>query len=75
MPKPTRLLPRAGSRARLTHFGGEVELANVTAVHDGGRRLEVSCQDGELVEFVLSEATAKFVATGWAGGTQLQLLD
>jgi hypothetical protein len=72
--KPTRPMPRLGSRVRVTHFGGEVEIATVTAVNDGGRRLQVHCEDGEA-EFVLSEATAKFVATGWADGMRLQLLD
>jgi hypothetical protein len=73
MLQPTRPLPRAGAPARITHFGGEVELATVVAVHQDGRRLHVRCQDGDA-EFVLSEATAKFVATGWASGMRLQLL-
>lgn len=75
MLRPTRPLPRPGARARLIHFGGEVESATITAVHEGGRRLQVSCEGGELAEFVLSEATAKFVAVGSADGTRLQLLD
>ncbi|HEY1689154.1 MAG TPA: hypothetical protein VGF95_09860 [Solirubrobacteraceae bacterium] len=75
MLRPTRPLPHAGSRVRLIHFGGEVESATILAVHDGGRRLEVGCIDGERAEFVLSEATAKFVAVGWADGMRLQMLD
>jgi hypothetical protein len=74
MLRPTRPLPRAGALVRLTHFGGEVEIATLQAVQDGGRRLLVDCQDGRAT-FVLSEANAKFVATGSAGGTRLELLD
>lgn len=74
MLKPTRPLPRVGSRVRITHFGGDVEAAAVNAVLEGGRRLLVGCEDGEA-EFVLSEATAKFVASGSAHGMRLQLLD
>lgn len=73
MLEPTRPLPRAGARVRLTHFGGEVEIAVVVAVEAGGRRLDVRCEDGEA-RFELSEATAQFVATGWASGTRLELL-
>jgi hypothetical protein len=74
VPTPTRLPPRVGSRVRITHFGGETEIATVAAIWDDGRSLLVAAADGEA-EFVLSAATAKFVASGVADGARLQLLD
>jgi hypothetical protein len=67
MPGPSRQLPRVGAQARIAHFGGSFELGVVVAVHDDGRRLEVRGEGGEVLEFVLSRATARFV---WAGGGQ-----
>jgi hypothetical protein len=64
-----------GARARVDHFGGQAEAGTVTAVHDDGRRLEVRLQGGEVVEFVLSPATARFVAATGPGGPRLELLD
>jgi hypothetical protein len=71
---PTRLLPRIGARARIQHFGGGVEMGTVCAVGDGGRRVEVSCESGERLEFALSPATAKFVLVGAAHGAEMELL-
>jgi hypothetical protein len=71
---PSRPVPRVGSRARIAHFGGGFELGTVIAVHDEGRRLEVRCEAGELLEFVLSPATARFVSAGRAHGPRLELL-
>jgi hypothetical protein len=71
---PSRPLPRVGASARVTHFGGACELATVTAVLDGGRRVEVRVRGGELLEFALSPATARFVAAGGPGGRRLELL-
>lgn len=72
---PSRPLPRTGARARIALFGGGFQTATVLAVHDGGRRLEVRSDSGELLEFVLNPATAAFTAAGGAGGPRLQLLD
>jgi hypothetical protein len=47
----------------------------VLAVHDQGRRLEVRGQSGELFEFVLNPATARFMSGAAAGGPRLELLD
>ena len=44
------------------------------AVHDDGRRLEVRDETGEVLEFVLSPATARFVQAGTAHGPRLELL-
>ena len=44
------------------------------AVHDDGRRLEVRDEAGEVLEFVLSPATARFVSSGGAHGPRLELL-
>jgi hypothetical protein len=72
---PSRPLPRVGTRARVAHFGGGFELGTVVAVEDEGRRLAVRCHDGELVEFVLNPATARFIAAGSGTGPRLELLD
>jgi len=55
-------------------FGGGFELGVVVAVHDDGRRLEVRGERGEVLEFVLSPATARFVSAGSAHGPRLELL-
>jgi hypothetical protein len=61
---PTRPLPRAGAHARIVHFGGGIEQATVVEVLEQGRRLCVRGEDGRLLEFVLSPATARFVPAG-----------
>jgi hypothetical protein len=71
---PTRPLPRVGARARITHFGGTSEAAVVLAVEDDGRRLAVRGAGGEVLEFVLSPATARFVHADGAHGPRLELL-
>jgi hypothetical protein len=70
---PSRPLPRVGTHARITHFGGYAEAGTVVAVSEGGRRLRVRAHSGESLEFVLSPATARFVAP--AHGPRLELLD
>jgi hypothetical protein len=72
---PSRPLPRAGDRARIAHFGGGFEPATVLAVHEQGRRLEVRGEGGEVLEFVLSPATARFFLAGSAHGPRLELLE
>ncbi len=72
---PSRPLPRVGGRARIAHFGGGFELGTVLAVHDQGRRVEVRGEGGELLEFVLSPATARFVSLGATHGPRLELLE
>jgi hypothetical protein len=59
---------------RISHFGGGFERGTVLAVHEQGRRLEVSGEDGEVLEFVLSPATARFVSAESAHGPRLELL-
>jgi hypothetical protein len=72
---PSRPVPRVGARARIAHFGGDFEPGTVLAVHEGGRRVEVQgVEGGESIEFVLSPATARFVAAGSSYGTRLELL-
>ena len=70
---PTRPLPRLGAAARIVHFGGGFERGTVIAVREGGRRLLVRGESGEVFEFVLSAATARFSAPE-AGGPRLELL-
>jgi hypothetical protein len=72
--EPSRPLPRVGARARVAHFGGGFEQGTVLAVHEQGRRVEVRCEGGEVLEFVLSPATARFVSASGAHGPRLELL-
>ena len=60
--------------ARIAHFGGGFEPGTVLAVLRGGRRLEVRSEGGEVLEFVLSPATARFVSASDAHGPRLELL-
>jgi len=71
---PSRPLPRVGAKARIAHFGGGFEGGTVLAVHDEGRRLEVRGDGGEVLEFVLSPASARFVFAGGSHGPRLELL-
>jgi hypothetical protein len=72
---PSRQLPQVGAHARILYFGGVVESGVVVAVHEAGRRLEVRGETGEVLEFVLSRATARFVAAGGGQGPRLELVD
>jgi hypothetical protein len=67
-------MPRVGARARIAHFGGSFERGTVIAVLEEGRRLQVRGEGGEVLQFVLSPATARFVAAGGAHGPRLELL-
>ncbi len=71
---PSRPVPRVGAQARVTHFGGGYERGTVVAIADDGRRVEVLCEGGETLAFVLNPATARFVAAGGAHGPRLELL-
>ena len=66
-------MPRVGARSRIAHFGGGSQPGVVVAVHDEGRRVEVRSDDGELLEFVLNSATARFVSASGPHGTRLEL--
>ena len=46
----------------------------VLAVEDDGRRVTVRGAGGEVLEFVLSPATARFVHADGAHGPRLELL-
>jgi hypothetical protein len=71
---PSRPLPRVGSPARIKHFGGGSERGTVVAVREDGRRLDVRGEDGELHEFVLSPANARFISSASAHGPRLELV-
>ena len=71
---PSRPLPRVGARARIKHFGGSLEHGTIVAIEDDGRRVRVRGEDGELHEFVLSPASARFVSAGDAHGPRLELV-
>jgi len=71
---PSRPVPRVGGHARIKHFGGSVERGTVVAVRDDGTRLSVEGEDGELREFVLSPASARFVSVSDAHGPRLELV-
>jgi hypothetical protein len=68
-------MPRLGARVRIAHFGGGFEHGTVVALGDEGRCLEVRGEGAEVYEFVLSPATARFVAAGSGQGPRLELLD
>jgi hypothetical protein len=72
--EPSRPVPRVGAQARIAHFGGGFERGTVIAVHEQGRRLRVRGEGGEVLEFVLSPATARFVSAARAHGPRLELL-
>jgi hypothetical protein len=72
---PSRPFPTLGAPARIAHFGGGFEGARVVGIYDGGRRLEVRCEGGETLEFVLSPATARFIPAGNPQGPRLELLE
>jgi hypothetical protein len=59
---------------RIAHFGGGFEFGVVLAVEEGGRRVQVRGEGGQLLEFILSPATARFVAAGATQGPRLELL-
>jgi fructose-1,6-bisphosphatase/inositol monophosphatase family enzyme len=63
-----------GARARIAHFGGGFEDCVVVGVREDGRRLEVRDEAGEVMEFVLNPATARFVAAGRAQGARVELV-
>jgi len=67
-------MPRVDARARIVHFGGGVEQVVVVAVRDEGRRLDVRDEAGQVLEFALNPATARFVVAGDARGPRLELL-
>lgn len=71
---PSRPLPRVGRPVRVKHFGGGSESGTILAIGEEGRRVTVRSQDGELYEFVLSPANARFVSAGDAHGPRLELL-
>lgn len=75
MLRPSRPLPRVGTRARIAHFSGEFEHGTVLSVEEDGRRLQVRGDGGELFDFHLSSATARFVADARGQGPRLELLD
>ncbi len=68
-------MPRPGAAARIAHFGGGFEAGTVVAVLDEGRRLQVRGEGGEVLEFVLSPATARFVSASSPQGPRLELLE
>ncbi len=67
-------MPRVGAPARIAHFGGGFERGVVVAVSEEGRRVEVRGEDGEVLAFVLSPATARFTSADSAHGPRLELL-
>jgi hypothetical protein len=58
---------------RIAHFGGGFEHGTVLAVREQGRRLQVRGEGGDVLEFVLSPATARFIQAGSAQGPRLEL--
>ena len=59
---------------RIAYFGGGFEPGTIVGVREDGRRVEVRGEGGEMHEFVLSPATARFVSAASAQGPRLELL-
>jgi hypothetical protein len=74
VPTPSRPQPHVGARARIVHFGGSVEHGVVVAVLEQGRRLQVRDEAGQVLEFALSPATARFALVGGGHGPRLELV-
>lgn len=55
----------------LVNFLGSTVRGTVKHVADGGRRLEVTTEDGETLAFALNRATATFTAEGQLTGARL----
>ena len=62
-----------GARVRIARFGGAYEPGTIVAVEEEGRCLQVRADGGELLDFVLNRASARFLAAGAAGGERLEL--
>ncbi|MGA9283932.1 MAG: hypothetical protein WBV85_00660 [Solirubrobacteraceae bacterium] len=71
---PSRPLPRADGHVRIKHFGGSIERGTIVSVLEDGARLSVEGEDGELYEFVLSPASARFVSAADAHGPHLEIV-
>jgi hypothetical protein len=71
---PSRPLPRLGAQARIARFGGGFEAATIVAVEDDGRLVRVRSEGGELLEFALNRASARFLQAGATNGPRLELL-
>lgn len=67
-------MPRVGAPARICHFGGQFEPGVIVGVLEEGRRLQVRGESGEVQEFVLNAASARFIEAGSAQGARLELL-
>jgi hypothetical protein len=74
VPIPSRPVPRVGAPARIVHFGGGVERCVIVGVYEEGRRLQVRDEAGEVLEYVLSPATARFMPEADSRGPRLELL-
>lgn len=72
---PSRPFPKLEARARVIHFGGGAESATIVRIQEDGRCLSVRCEGGELLEFVLNPANARFVSADDSHGPRLELLD
>jgi len=69
-----RRQPRVGTEVTVALLARRV-CGVVEAVNDGGRRLTVLTEDGELMEFGLSQATGTFTGGGSQSGARLSFDD
>jgi hypothetical protein len=69
-----RRQPRVGTAVTIAQLGRRVR-GSVEEVHDDGRRLTVLTEDGELMEFALSQATGYFTGGGTQSGARLSFED
>ena len=72
---PPRREPFVGAPVVVAFLARRVD-ATIERVEDGGRRLVVVTEEGEVIAFALSLATGRFVQAGSpVGGAQLSFAD
>lgn len=69
-----RRQPRAGTNVTVALLGRRVR-GTVEEVADGGRRLTVLTEEGDLMDFALSPATGYFTGGGSQSGARLSFDD
>jgi hypothetical protein len=69
-----RRQPTVGTAVTVALLAGHVR-GTVEEVTDGGRRLTVLTEDGDLMEFALSQATGYFTGGGTQSGARLSFDD
>ncbi|HTU95753.1 MAG TPA: hypothetical protein VMF14_07920 [Solirubrobacteraceae bacterium] len=67
-------MPQVGGPVLIDYLGSTVA-GTVSAVAEGGRRVEVVAEDGRTLTFELNRATAMFTAGGGQTAPRLRFVD